>query len=101
LEAKKSKGENRVNECQTPVYLWVEIDNDRVQVFADVAPEAPTVKGFVSILADTFSGVSQNDASSFPANFLEQLGLAEALGMTRMRGMSAILNRIRQQASQT
>src|SRR5437588_11801487 len=42
-QAEKDRGEHRVHECQTPVFLWVEVNDGRVQVYGDVAPEAPTV----------------------------------------------------------
>ena len=56
-QARKAAGENRVHECMTPVFLWVELQDGRVAIRADVAEEAPTVKGFVSILAEAFSGL--------------------------------------------
>ncbi len=54
-QAERDAGAGRVHECQTPVFLWVEIEDGKVHVFADVAPEAPTVKGFVSLLSDLFA----------------------------------------------
>lgn len=96
-QAEKDRGEHRVHECQTPVFLWVEVNDGRVQVFGDVAPEAPTVKGFVGILADAFSGASPEEVISVGPNLLERLGLLQALGMMRMRGLQAILFSIREQ----
>jgi cysteine desulfuration protein SufE len=97
LQAEKDRGEHRVHECQTPVFLWVEVENGQVQVYADVAPEAPTVKGFVGILADAFSGASVEEVLSVPPDLLQRLGLLQALGMMRMRGLQAILFTIRDQ----
>src|SRR5690242_14011089 len=54
LQAERDAGIGRVHECQTPVFLWVETPQGRVQIYADVAPEAPTVKGFVSVLDEVF-----------------------------------------------
>ncbi len=97
LQAEKDRGDHRVHECQTPVFLWVEVENGQVQVYADVAPEAPTVKGFVGILADAFSGASVEEVLSVPPDLLQRLGLLQALGMMRMRGLQAILFTIRDQ----
>jgi cysteine desulfuration protein SufE len=97
LQAEKDRGEHRVHECQTPVFLWVEVENGQVQVYADVAPEAPTVKGFVGILADAFFGASVEEVLSVPPDLLQRLGLLQALGMMRMRGLQAILFTIRDQ----
>ena len=95
LQAEKDAGEHRVHECMTPVFLWIERENGLVQIHADVAPEAPTVKGFVGILADVFSGAPPEEVLSAPPDLVEKLGLTQALGMQRMRGMHAILHRVR------
>jgi cysteine desulfuration protein SufE len=89
-QAEKDRGEHRVHECQTPVFLWVEVNDGVVQVYGDVAPEAPTVKGFVGILADAFSGASPEEVLSVEPDLLQRLGLLQALGMMRMRGLQAI-----------
>ncbi len=94
-QAEKDRGEHRVHECQTPVFLWVELTDGRVQVFADVAPEAPTVKGFVNILVDAFSGATVDEVLTAPPDLLQRLGLVQALGMMRMHGLQAVLNHIR------
>jgi cysteine desulfuration protein SufE len=96
-QAEKERGEHRVHECQTPVFLWVEVNNGQVDVFADVAPEAPTVKGFVGILADAFTGAAPEEVLSVGPDLLQRLGLLQALGMMRMRGLQAILFTIREQ----
>jgi cysteine desulfuration protein SufE len=94
--AERDAGMNRVHECQTPVFLWVEIENSRVRIFADVAPEAPTVKGFVSVLVDVFSDATPQESLAVEGNLVQQFGLVEALGMVRMRGLQAIAHHIRQ-----
>jgi len=95
LQAERDAGIGRVHECQTPVFLWVETPEGRVRIYADVAPEAPTVKGFVSVLDEVFSGATPQDALSAEGNLVHRFGLAEALGMTRMRGLQAIAHAIR------
>jgi cysteine desulfuration protein SufE len=91
----KARGEHRVHECQTPVYLWVEVDNGKVHIHADVPPEAPTVRGFISLLARALEGAEPADVARVPDDLLDQLGLSETLGMTRTQGLTAILYRIK------
>ncbi len=91
----KARGEHRVHECQTPVYLWVEIDGGKVHIHADVPPESPTVRGFISLLARSLDGAAPADVASLPDDLLDQLGLSETLGMTRTQGLTAILYRIK------
>lgn len=94
-QAEKALGHNRVDECQTSVYLWVEIDQGRVHIHADVPPEAPTVRGFVSLLARTLEGQTPGEVARLPMDLLDRLGLSETLGMTRTQGLTAILHRIK------
>ena len=90
-EAERLAGGHRVHECQTPVFLWADLNEGRVQISAWVAPEAPTVKGFVGIVRELFSGVEPAEATAVDANLVQRLGLNESLGMVRMRGLSAVL----------
>src|SRR6476661_5629560 len=94
-QAEKQLGHNRVEECQTTVYLWVEIDGGGVHIHADVPREAPTVRGFVSLLARTLEGQTPDAVARLPMDLLDQLGLSETLGMTRTQGLTAILYRIK------
>src|SRR3954469_7638418 len=94
-EAEKAQGRNMVEEGQTPVYLWVEVDGGRVPIHADVPRESPTVRGFVSLLARTLDGETPDTVARLPLDLLDQLGLSEALGMTRTQGLTAILHRVK------
>jgi cysteine desulfuration protein SufE len=94
-EAEKQLGHNRVDECQTAVYLWVEVDDRGVHIHADVPREAPTVRGFISLLARTLEGQSPEAVAALPLDLLDRLGLSETLGMTRTQGLTAILHRIK------
>jgi cysteine desulfuration protein SufE len=94
-EARKRSGESRVHECQTPVFLWTEVDGGIARLVAEVAPEAPTVKGFVAILAEAINGRPATEAAALADDMLDRMGLANVLGMMRTRGLLAILARIR------
>lgn len=95
LEQEKARGEHRVHECQTPVFLWVEVEEGRVHIHADVPRESPTVRGFVSLLARSLDGSPPEAVAQVPDDLLDQLGLSETLGMTRTQGLTAILHRIK------
>ena len=62
-----------------------------VHIHADVPREAPTVRGFISLLARTLEGAAPADVAEVPDDLLDQLGLSETLGMTRTQGLTAIL----------
>ncbi len=94
--ARKAASEGRIHECQTPVYLWAETAADgSARLVADVAPEAPTVKGFVAILAEAVRGRPSTEAAHIPDDFLDRIGLADVLGMLRSRGLRAITFRVK------
>jgi cysteine desulfuration protein SufE len=97
FEEQRLKGEHRVHECQTPVFIWTDVADGQVQIHAWVAPEAPTVKGFVGVLKEAFHGAAADEVLAVDHDLVRRLGLAEALGMQRMRGLHAILSYIRGQ----
>ena len=86
---------HRVEECQSPVYLFVELDGDKVGLFADAPIEAPTVRGFVSMLLEGLEGAAVEDVLRVPNDLVEKCGLAEILGMLRVRGLSGVLRRVK------
>lgn len=94
-QAQRDAGMNRVHECQTPVFLWTEIVDGKVRILADVAPESPTVKGFVSILSDLYTSADPAEVLAAPVDIVQRFGLTEALGMVRMRGLQAIAHHMR------
>lgn len=100
FHAARDQGINRVPECQSPVFLFLEREGDGVVLHADAPREAPTVRGFVSILAKALHGALAQDVAELPGDLLDQLGLTEALGMTRMHGLTAMVGRIRRMAGE-
>jgi cysteine desulfuration protein SufE len=85
-----------VPECQTPLFLHVDAsDPDRVRLHFSAPAESPTTRGFASILA---AGLDEQPAANIlavPDDFYTDLGLADLISPLRLRGMSAILARIK------
>ncbi len=96
---KLKDAEHRVEECQSPVFLFVETDGDRVSIHADAPIEAPTVRGFVAILVEGLDGATVEEVLSIKADLIERIGLAEILGMLRVRGLSGVLGRLKKEAT--
>ena len=96
--AAREQGLNRVPECQSPVFLFLEAGEGGVVLHADAPREAPTVRGFVSLLARGLEGAAPAEVAALPTDLLDQLGLSEALGMTRMHGLTAMIGRLRRMA---
>jgi cysteine desulfuration protein SufE len=91
----------RVEECQSPIYLFVEVNQDnRVDLFFSAPPEAPTTRGFAGILHEALNGHSAAEVLGVDDDFPSKLGLAEAVSPLRMRGMRAMLYRIKRQVAE-
>jgi cysteine desulfuration protein SufE len=87
-----------VPECQTPLFLAVEVAPDEVvHLFFDAPAEAPTTRGFASILHAGLDGLSADEVLQTPAEFSHRLGLADLVSPLRLRGMAAMLARIKRQ----
>ncbi|MGK2881551.1 MAG: SufE family protein [Mycobacterium sp.] len=85
-----------VPECQSPLFLHVEAENpDTVRLYFSAPAEAPTTRGFASILAAGLDGQSAADILAVPDDFYSELGLAQLISPLRLRGMSAMLARIK------
>jgi len=91
--------QHRVEECQSPVFLFVETEGDRVHLHADAPIEAPTVRGFVAILVEGLNGATVEEILSVPSDFIDRIGLPEILGMLRVRGLSGVLSRMKKEVA--
>lgn len=88
----------RVEECQSPVYIFVEVDGaGLVHMHATAPAEAPTTRGFASILAQGLDGLTPEEVLAVPADYPQTLGLGEAVSPLRVRGMSGMLARAKRQ----
>ncbi|MBE1513495.1 SufE family protein [Nesterenkonia halotolerans] len=86
-----------VVECQSPLFLTVEYDDaaGTAELFFAAPPEAPTTRGFAAILHEGLSGLSYTQILGVPDDLSERLGLARAITPLRLRGMTAMLGRIK------
>ena len=85
-----------VPECQSPLFLHVDAaDRDKVRLYFSAPPEAPTTRGFAAILAAGLDKQPLDDILAVPDDFYSELGLAKLISPLRLRGMSAMLARIK------
>jgi cysteine desulfuration protein SufE len=91
-----------VPECQSPLFLHVDAhDRNRVRLYFSAPAEAPTTRGFASILAAGLDEQSAADILAVPEDFYSELGLAALISPLRLRGMSAMLARIKRRLKDT
>jgi cysteine desulfuration protein SufE len=87
----------RVVECQSPVFLFVEVVDGVVRINVTAPRESPTTRGFASILHEGLDGLSVDEVLGVPADYPLELGLTEAVSPLRIRGMMGMLGRIQRQ----
>lgn len=105
--ADKKDASHRVEECQSPVFLFVTVTpaagadagagpgGGVVSIHADVPIEAPTVRGFVSILIEGLRGATVAEVLQVRNDVIDRIKLPEILGMMRVRGLTGVLNRLK------
>ncbi len=88
----------RVVECQSPVFIFVEVDERGIVHLHATAPkEAPTTRGFASILVQGLAGLTVDEVLDVPDDYPNTIGLTEAVSPLRIRGMTALLGRTKRQ----
>ncbi|MEE2522673.1 SufE family protein [Pseudarthrobacter sp. J75] len=89
----------QVVECQSPLFLTIETEKaesgDRIRLFFKAPAEAPTTRGFAAVLHEGLDGLTAAEILSVPDDMPELLGLTRAITPLRMRGMTAMLGRIK------
>jgi cysteine desulfuration protein SufE len=98
----------QVVECQSPLFLTIETEkNDdgpaaaAVRLFFKAPAEAPTTRGFAGVLHEGLDGLTAGEILSVPDDMPELLGLTRAITPLRMRGMTAMLGRIKRKVGAT
>ena len=94
-KAERDAGLGRVHECQSPVFLFPEVEGEAATLHAYAPSEAPTARGFVSLLKEVVDGQPPDDVAAIPDDFLQQLGIGQQLGMMRLQGLTAVLYRVK------
>ena len=87
----------KVDECQTPLFVTSRVQDGTVSVWFDAPAEAPTTRGFASILAHGLDGRSADEVLAVPDDVADRLGLARLISPLRLRGMQGMLSRLKGQ----
>jgi len=91
----------RVEECQSPVYLFVElVEQNIVHIFLTAPDEAPTTKGFASLLQLALDQQPADTVLNFDDSFVDALGITDLVSPLRIRGLQGMLMRIKRQVKE-
>lgn len=87
----------QVHECTTPFFVHAELENGAVHLFFDAPREAPTVRAFAGMLAEGLEGEFPEKVLAVPEDFYALAKLEEVVTPLRLRGLQAVLTRIKRQ----
>lgn len=95
----------QVVECQSPLFLTIESEKNSdggaraYRLFFKAPQEAPTTRGFAGVLHEGLDGLTAEEILAVPDDMPELLGLTRAITPLRMRGMTAMLGRIKRKVA--
>ena len=84
-----------IQECQTPVHLWVTVNAGKIHLEAHVPQKSPTVRGLVALVVRGLEGEDVAEGLNLPDDMVAHLGLGSVLGMTRQQGFRGVVARIK------
>jgi cysteine desulfuration protein SufE len=87
----------RVHECQTPVAIYPEVVNGRMQFHADVPQGAPTIRALLAMIFEAVNGQTPEAVLAIPQDFVRQVMDKLGLG-TREVGLNAMVDRLKRAA---
>jgi cysteine desulfuration protein SufE len=88
--------ENLIKGCQSKVWLYSEIENERIKFSAD--SDAILTKGIVALLLRVYSYQKPKEILAADTDFIDQIGLKEHLSPTRANGLVSMLKQIKMYA---
>lgn len=88
---------DQVHECQTPVFVFTEVEDGAVRFYIDVPRESPTVRGYAAIVSEGLNGATTDEVLSTPDDVHMLLGLHEAISHMRLRGLHALMGYLKRQ----
>lgn len=90
----------QVHECTTPFFVHAELEAGVVHLWFDAPEEAPTVRAFAGLLSDGLEGANAGQVLAIPEDFYRLGKLEEIITPLRLRGLQAVLRRIKRQVQE-
>jgi len=87
-----------VPECMTPVSVYLQVAEGRLRFYFDVPAEAPTVRGYASIIQHGLWDSTPADILNIPEDFYLATGLHDVLTPQRLNGLLAIMAHVKRLA---
>jgi cysteine desulfuration protein SufE len=90
----------RVDECQSPVFIAVAGSPASVSLVFSAPREAPTTRGFASLLHSALDGLPATEILNLGDEFVADLKLEKLISPLRMRGIRGMIARIKRKTSE-
>lgn len=88
--------QNLIKGCQSRVWLFPELHEDKIQFFAD--SDSTIVKGIISLLVRVLDQQYPADILTADLYFIDKIGLQSMLSMNRSNGLLAMIKQIKMYA---
>lgn len=88
---------NKVQGCQSQVWLRAEKNGDQIMFSAD--SDSAITRGLIALLVRLFSGLTSAEIAGANLTFIEKLGFAKHLSMSRANGFASMIQMIKRLAA--
>ena len=89
--------ENFVRGCQSQVWFYYEIKNNRLKIYG--TSDAAIVKGLIGLLIKVFDMQKPGDILKSDLGFIKKIGLDQHLSVTRSNGLAHMIKSLKKAAS--
>lgn len=100
LQGKQDEME-AVHECITPIFVDADVHDNKMTFHFHAPPEAPTARGYASLLQQGLEGATPEQVLAIPNEFYLDMGIQHVLTGQRLNGVTAILNYMKRLATQS
>lgn len=90
---------DQVHECVSPVFIYPEWQDGKIFFHFDIPQEAPTVRGYASLLQEGIGWTTPEEIQKIPLEFYLGMGLQKVLTGQRLNGVTAVLAHMKQLAA--
>jgi cysteine desulfuration protein SufE len=96
IDKKNKTDDNIIKGCQSKVWVYAELKNDKVVYTAD--SDAIITKGIIALLLRVFSKQHPSDILTSDTSFIDEIGLKEHLSPTRANGLLSMIKQLKMYA---
>ncbi len=93
IDEKYKTDENLIRGCQSRVWLYAQIEGDKIVFTAD--SDAIITKGIIGLLIRVLSNQTPDDIINTDLSFIDRIGLKEHLSPTRSNGLVSMIKQMK------